>query len=352
MFMSTRNLLLVAAMTVLPLLSVSAQTDELIHIDAGGMRFILEGYGQVNYNVTDNGSETTNGYDLTRVFVIPTVKITPKLSVTSMLDVASKDHSKVIHEYWAQYKFCDEATIKVGQYKTYYTMENLISPTSMGNIFFHDCMNYMAGVVGDPTYGNFVGRDFGVTLMGQFLPAKDGHKQLGYAVGLMNGSGINQKENNTQKDLTVKLDFMPTKKLTLSASTYLGTGHAIANDPYGQFAMGDNYKRQRIAAGFEANTKPLYLRSEYLRGWDEGIPSQGAYAEAWLHVVPQHKIDVLLDYEYLDKNIHIFDATRNYMAGVQWWFHKKCRISSLFQLKNPATGENTKQWVTQLQLRF
>ena len=222
----------------------------------------------------------------------------------------------------------------------------------MGNIYFHDCVLYLAGVAGDPVQGNFVGRDFGLTLSGSFLKAKDGHKKFAYAAGLFNGTGINQKENNTQKDLILKLDYLPVKNLTISASTYLGTGHAIADDPYGKFLKDDNYSRRRMAVGLEARTAPLYLRSEYLRGWNAGTPSQGLYAEAWLHVLPKYNFDVVLDYEYFDKNIHLFDATRNYMAGVQWWFHKKCRISSLFQVKNPAVGDNTSKWVTQLQLRF
>lgn len=341
---------LLCALFVLTAQSVSAQ--EKIHVDAGDMRFTLEGYGQANYNVTDADGEKTDGFELSRFMLMTAADLTPKLKMYLMLDVASKTSDKVLHEYWGQYKVCDELSIKFGQYKTDFSMENPMSPTAVGNIYFHDGVAYMAGMAGDPVYGNYAGRDMGLTLSGSALPAADGHKYLSYSAGLFNGSGMNKSDNNTQKDLVLKLGFSPVNNFTLAASAYLGTGFAIANDPYGQFLSGQNYKRQRVSLGFEAKTAPLYLRSEYIRGWNEGTPSQTAYGEAWLHVLPKQRVDVILDYEYFDRNIHLFDATRNYMAGLQWWFHKQCRISSLFQYKDPATGGHTSRWVTQLQLRF
>ena len=118
--MSTRHSLLVAAMLLVPQLSVNAQTDENIHIDAGNMRFTLEGYGQANYNVADDGNEQTNAFELSRVIFMLNASITPKLNMFTMIDVASKTSEKVLHEYWGNYKFCDELSVKLGQYKTHY----------------------------------------------------------------------------------------------------------------------------------------------------------------------------------------------------------------------------------------
>lgn len=330
-----------------------AHAQENIEVKAGDMKFTLQGYGLADYSVKDNdGEEATNALELTKVFLMLNASVTPKLDMHIMVDVASKSSDKVLHEYWGKYKPCDALNIKFGQYKTHFTLENLMSPTTVGNIFFHDGVRYLAGMQGDPLYGSYAGRDLGLTLSGDFLKNKEGRNVMSYAVGLFNGTGQNNSENNTQKDFIAKLDYKPLKNTTISASAYLGTGHALANDKYGYIKQGENYKRQRISAGFETETKPLYLRSEYLRGWDGTTISQCMYSEAWLHVWTKQRLDVILDYEYFDKNIDLFDATRNYMCGLQWWFHKRCRVSSLFQFKDASDGKLSRQFVTQLQLRF
>lgn len=339
---------------VLTPLFVQAQSaqDELIHVDVKDMRLTVEGYGQANYNVTNTGGEETNKLELSRFMLMLRAQVTPELMLFVMPDLASKTSEKFLHEYWGIYNFNPNLYVKVGQYKTPFSIENEKSPTDMGNIYFHDGVGYMAGIFGDPTYGNLAGRDLGVTIGGSAFPAKDGHKQLGYSVSVFNGSGMNKTENNTQKDYVLRLNYYPIKNFMISTSAYLGTGHALVDDPYGKFSAGSNFSRNRFSVGFEAKLAPLYLRSEYLRGWNAGTPSQCAYAEAWFHVFKKQNIDLILDYEYFDKNIHLNDDANNYMAGVQWWFHKKCRISSLFQFKDPKHGDITRRWVTQLQLRF
>lgn len=336
-------------LTVVPLLGYG---QENLHLEAGGMRLDFTGYGQATYTADNATGENTNAFEIKRVILMADAHITPKLQMYLMVDAASQDSKKILHEYWGAYKFSDAFNVKFGQHKMPFTMENPISPTAMGNIFFHDGVCYLVGIGGDPVYGNYVGRDFGLLLSGKLFKASDGHNYLNYFAGVYNGTGINQKENNNQKDIILRADFLPVKDLTLSVSTYLGTGHAIADDPYGCFKQDDDYSRNRFAAGFEARLKPFYLRSEYIRGWNERTPSQTVYAEMWIHLIKKYNIDLLLDYEYFDKNIFINDATRNYMTGLQWWFYKKCRISALYQYKDPVTGNNTNRFVTQLQLRF
>lgn len=327
-----------------------------ITVQSGDLKFCLQGYGQANYNIKDTNDETTNKFEIARVILMPDLQLTPKLNFFAMIDIAAKSSDRYMHEYWGQYNFCDAFKVKFGQSKIPFSIENPLAPILVGNVFFHEGLIYLAGIGGDPTYGNFVGRDLGLSVSGDVFKSENGYHHVSYSIGVFNGSGMNQVENNNQKDLVMKLDFKPCKNITLSTSTYLGTGHAIADDPYGQFAKDDDYKRQRWAIGVEADLKQFYLRSEYLRGWNEGTPSQSAYAEAWLKLIKLKKqkqsIDLVLDYEYFDRNILQNNITRNYMAGVQWWFYKLCRLSSLFQFKDPLDGNTTRCWVTQMQLAF
>ena len=325
--------------------------QEDIHLNIGDARLDFFGYGQATYTATDADGDKSNGFDVTRVILMTNVHMFKKLDFFLMLDAATKTSDKLMHEYWGNYQFCKEFGVKFGQGKIPFSIENPMSPTAVGNFYFHDGIAFLAGM-NDAASGSVAGRDFGLSFTGKALKAKDGHDYLGYAVGLFNGSGMNHAENNNQKDFVACLDFYPIKDLKISTSTYLGVSKAQIDDTYGQFVTGQNYKRQRWAMGFEAKTAPLYLRSEYLRGWDEGTPSQDVYAEAWLHLFKKNRIDLVLDYEYFDKNIHLNAATRNYLGGLQWWFHKQCRLSALFQHKDPTNGGCTNRFVTQLQLRF
>lgn len=327
-----------------------------VTVQSGDLKFDLQGYGQANYNVKNTDDETTNKFELTRVILMPNLQLTPKLNLFAMIDIASKSSDKYMHEYWGQYRFCDAFKVKFGQGKIPFSIENPLAPIAVGNIFFHEGLAYLAGIGGDASYGNFVGRDFGLSVGGDLFKSDKGYHHLSYSVGVFNGSGMNQAENNNQKDFAAKIDYKPCRNLTFSTSTYLGTGYAIADDQYGQFCKDDDYKRQRWAIGVEVNTNQFYLRSEYLRGWNEGTPSQSAYAEAWLKLIKLKKqkqsIDLVLDYEYFDRNILQKNLTRNYLVGVQWWLYKMCRLSSLFQYKDSPDGNNSRCWVTQLQLVF
>ena len=78
------------------------------------------------------------------------------------------------------------------------------------------------------------------------------------------------------------------------------------------------------------------------------------------------KCDLILNWDNLDKNTHTSLAEQEaiynnsgfvtrlntYTAGMQWWFHNRCRLSGQFIYTMPRTGEITREFITQLQLVF
>lgn len=317
-----------------------------VNINIGLSKLTLFGYAQTGYTYTDIGGQKTNALDITRIILMANAELTPKISFFIMYDAVKSQ----LHEYYAQYAFSPALKLRIGQYKQPFTLESVMSPTILNNIGYDASVLYMAGIATDPCAGNHVGRDAGIMLTGEVVKYKDWNL-FNYSLGVFNGPGMNQKENNNQKDVIGMFNVTPLKGVMLSTSFLLGTGHAETDNEFGAFKAGDNYKRQRWACGTEIKTKPAYLRSEFMIGNDGGIHSTGYYADAELHVAK--KFDIVADYDYLKKDNDLDTSVQhNYMIGAQYWIYKSCRILSQFVYKNPKVGENSKMWVTQFQIRF
>ena len=331
-----------------------------LNIHIGPSKLTLFGYAQTQFDMTKTGPETNNSFTMMRVILMANAELTRKLSFFLMIDAASTQASKHLHEYYAQYAFMPELKVRVGQFKTPYTLENIISPTLLGTVNLNEGTRYMAGIAGDPLYGNYVGRDLGAMVTGDAIKARDGHYFLNYSLGVFNGAGMNLRDNNKHKDVAAMINILPTKNITLSGSFIIGKGNAQANDMFGTIAEGTDYTRNRWSVGAEVNYKPMKLRTEFMQGRNGDINNRAFYAELWCRVF--RNFDVVLDYDYLNKNTSMskeardafpaWTRTNNYMVGLQYWVYKACRISTQYIFSDRNTGPDTKAWITQFQIAF
>ena len=331
-----------------------------LNIHIGPSKLTLFGYAQTQFDMTKTGPETKNSFTMMRVILMANAELTRKLSFFLMIDAASTQASKHLHEYYAQYAFMPEFKVRVGQFKTPYTLENIISPTLLGTVNLNEGTRYMAGIAGDPLYGNYVGRDLGAMVTGDAIKARDGHYYLNYSLGVFNGAGMNLRDNNKHKDVAAMINILPTKNITLSGSFIIGKGNAQANDMFGTIAEGTDFTRNRWSVGAEVNYKPMKLRTEFMQGRNGDINNRAFYAELWCRVF--RNFDVVLDYDYLNKNTPMskeardafpaWTRTNNYMVGLQYWVYKACRISTQYIFSDRNTGPDTKAWITQFQIAF
>ena len=331
-----------------------------LNIHIGPSKLTLFGYAQTQFDMTKTGPETKNSFTMMRVILMANAELTRKLSFFLMIDAASTQASKHLHEYYAQYAFMPEFKVRVGQFKTPYTLENIISPTLLGTVNLNEGTRYMAGIAGDPLYGNYVGRDLGAMVTGDAIKARDGHYYLNYSLGVFNGAGMNLRDNNKHKDVAAMINILPTKNITLSGSFIIGKGNAQANDMFGTIAEGTDFTRNRWSVGAEVNYKPMKLRTEFMQGRNGDINNRAFYAELWCRVF--RNFDVVLDYDYLNKNTSMskeardafpaWTRTNNYMVGLQYWVYKACRISTQYIFSDRNTGPDTKAWITQFQIAF
>ena len=292
-------------------------------------RIQLHGYAQGGFNYTHQNATDVNTFELKRTLFWANAKITDRVSFLFM-----HDFSSVVQEYYMDYRVSNNKalTVRMGQFKNGLSYENPLSPTAMEAIdVYSEGVTYLTGCGSDPLLGVQYGRDLGLSIYGETNDQK-----LRYEVEVMNGQGINRKDQNAEKDFIGRLEYRPVKGLNLVATGQLGRGHAVAASLYNpDIAVGENYKRNRWTAGFDFKSPALNLHGEYLEGKDKNTTSRGAYLTG--NVPIAKGVDLVGSYDYFNFNTDLDFDQHKVIAGVQWWFFKKNRFQLQYVYKNAST---------------
>lgn len=327
---STR--IIAAAMLMATFSSTAAmgqQVNETDWMKDLASRIQFNGYAQAGWSYQDPNSQKTNSYNLKRTLLWAKARITDRWSFLFM-----HDFSSVVQEFYTDYRLTrnNALTVRFGQFKHSYTMENPMSPTQLELIdVYSQAVLYLAGEGPDPLNGVNYGRDQGLMIYGDLFKNK-----IHYELALMSGQGINRKDANNQKDFIAKLELRPFDGLRLVGSGYFGTGNAVDSAKWNTISKGENYRRNRYSVGAEYKTRPYSpaqykearpasIRAEWLGGKDGEVGSRGGYVTCCIPV--KDALDIVASGETFDRNTKVdgWDQT-NMTLGVQYWFYKKCRI--------------------------
>ena len=316
-------------------------------------RFTFHGYAMAGWEYHDQSSPN-NQFNVNKFILFADFRITDRWHAFAMGDF----YKMSLHELWMSYRFADALTVKVGQFKTPFSIENPIAPPALELITLTSlATSYMICGSSPLMMPAGAGRDMGISIYGNLL-----NHHLSYDLALMNGAGRNNRDNNSQKDFVGRLTVNPIPELALSGSVILGTGNVAVHpaedgDGYvcdaapnvaGIKANG-NFRRNRYAAGAELKTAPVNVRGEYMWGKDADSSTDGGYVTAQVKNVAVKHLDVVASFDHLNAHDGI---TNRYSAGLQYWFYKQCRIQAGYSYtKHPGlTGENS--ILTQLQVAF
>ncbi len=293
-------------------------------------RITLNGYAQAGWSYQNPNGKSQNSYNLKRTLLWAKARITDRWSFLFM-----HDFSSVVQEFYTDYRLTkgSEMTVRFGQFKHSYSMENPLSPTQLELInVYSQAVLYLAGEGPDPLNGVNYGRDLGLEVYGDLA-----NGVVHYELALMSGQGINRKDLNNDKDFIAKLELRPVEGLRVVASGYLGTGHAIGTAAWNpDVKVGDDYTRNRYSVGAEYKTqpyagskykeaRPASIRAEWLGGKDGEVGSRGGYVTTTLPLVDA--LDLVASAETYDRNTKVdgWDQT-NVTLGLQYWYYKKCRL--------------------------
>ena len=312
----------------------------------------LSGFAQAMYqaNLNNDGELIDNGFSLRRVRLSVEGTLVKGLTYKIQGDFTRKP---MLVDAYLKYKPCNEFAIQIGQFKTPFSIESPINPV---NLEIFDYGEAIQGLVGykDVCGVGSLGRDLGIMATGSLFPIKgdEGIKYhvVEYSLGVFNGNGANEKDNNNRKDVVGRLDIHPgLKALTLSGSLYLG-----------KYTNGTNVncKRNRWAAGAQYNDGNLVIRGEYLRGTtgyfeeiiDEGIEqyqlSNGYYVVAGynfkLGKEGKQTLMPVLRYEHFqpgDRTNDVLGMNNYYSAGLNYWPIKNVNIKVDYSLVEKVIGD-------------
>ena len=239
-------------------------------------------------------------------------------------------------EYYIDFRITNNSALNVrfGQFKSCLSLENPFSPSALETIDnYSEGVSYLAGVSNDPLYGGQGGREQGIALFGE-----TNDKKFRYEFQLLNGSGTNVADRNNQKDYLARFDVRPAKGLNLCVTGQLGKGNALVGGTIFNPTLkaGDNYRRNRWTAGADYKSRHFNAHGEYLWGQDGDVKSQGAYLTGSVPILPG-TLDLVASYDYFDFNTTQQMDMHKVVAGVQYWFFKKCRLQAQYVYKSAST---------------
>lgn len=338
--------------------------------------------GMYQANLSDEGELKDNTLRMRRVRLSVDGNLSKTVSYKIQGDFT---RSPMLVDAFIKYKPCREFAIQVGQFKTPFTIESPINPVNLEIFDYGEAVQQLGGYK-DVCGVGALGRDLGVMATGSLFPVEgeEGYKYsiVDYSIGVFNGNGANQLDNNNRKDLVGRLEVHPgLKALTLSGSYYYGMyrnttveDEIAANGVARGKTVFPNGVRNRWAAGIQYNDDKLVLRGEYISGQtdckiggldeqgdalilDQILNSKGYYAVAGYNFAigkdKSQRLMPVLRYEHFDQvNSALLENTNWYTVGINYWPIKSLNFKLDYSLIQKEIGSNSHRVVGILSYKF
>ncbi len=195
-------------------------------------------------------------------------------------------------------------------------------------------------------------RDYGLMLLGG-----NKYTKFRYAVALMNGRGLNVKDNNTKKDVVGRVTYRLFDFLSVGGSFRYG------------YPNNDDDTRTTFGGEFALNVKKLSIQGEYI--YDEGDYNRAAGGGCGSEPVElgekrdgayimltydlPNNFQPVFKYEYFDPNIDVKKIGYQEMMtiGVNYFFNDHIRLQVNYQahIETDINIDNDKL-LAQVQVRF
>lgn len=338
--------------------------------------------GMYQANLSDKGELIDNTLRMRRVRLSVDGNLSKTVSYKIQGDFS---RSPMLVDAFIKYKPCREFAIQVGQFKTPFTLESPINPVNLEIFDYGEAVQQLVGYK-DVCGVGALGRDLGIMATGSLFPVEgeEGYKYsiVDYSIGVFNGNGANQLDNNNRKDIVGRLEVHPgLKALTLSGSYYYGMyrnttveDEIAANGVARGKTVFPNGVRNRWAAGIQYNDDKLVLRGEYISGQtdckiggldeqgdalilDQILNSKGYYAVAGYNFAigkdKSQRLMPVLRYEHFDQvNSALLENTNWYTVGINYWPIKSLNFKLDYSLIQKESGSNSHRVVGILSYKF
>ncbi len=259
-----------------------------------------------------------------------------KIDYRFLFDVVRIPKNPLI-EAWVRYQPFKEFGVQMGQFIPPLTFESSQSSSKYEFIDFSYAVRALARVGGEDLMGySSSGRDIGMQLFGGFVH-RNGYSIINYNVAVINGNGINTKDDNKSKDIIGRLTIKPIKELSLALYYQRGEANLSKLENYAEYNWKGNaeyVKTHRWGGGVAYRSDKVFFRSEYIAGLTGSLASEGAYIQGG-------------HYFSLPKN-----AGRMWVGGMVDYFCRNCFDYMQRDTKNAAIDMRYTLSVGYLPIKF
>lgn len=310
------RLILLATLMIISSLTFAQEKVDRTPKISGFVQALYQADFDKDFKLEDNTGR------MRRVRMSVSGKLTNKLSYKIQGDFVREI---MLVDAYAKYDFCKAFSLQAGQFKIPFTMETAMNPLDLEIFDYGDIVQKLVGY--DDVCGiKGIGRDIGAMATGKLFakgPEDNQYYLLEYAVGVFNGNGVNNTDNNNRKDVAGRLVFHPwIKEVSLTGSCYIGNFKKDSDNTYGD--------RNRWSGGAEYKNEKLVVRGEFIGG-ETGVrdtisnfKSNGFYAVAGYNFeIGKEKTQILMPvirYERFTKDVDIEKSGKNLITvGVNYW---------------------------------
>lgn len=248
------------------------------------------GYIIGKYSISDRKGQPTNGgFDLRFVRLYADGRIYNDFYYKFQLEVngaPGEDKGPRVVDAFIEWQKFDFLRVKLGQFKRPFGFENPYSPLKVGYGCYSQATMKLASIGDRNGEHKSSGRDLGVQLQGDLLPAADGHKWIHYQLGFFNGQGINHADKDHHKDLIGGLWISPIKDLAIGG---FGWNGKYTNEKYNATPEANqlkSVKRVRWGVGMKYESD-WTVRGEYMSSVGGKVTNAAApdRSDAWYATV-------------------------------------------------------------------
>lgn len=241
--------------------------------------------------------------------------------------------SPVLRDALAELIVNEHLNFRLGQFLVPFSSENTTSAGDLLTINRSQTVDLLA-----PGRDNSAaGRDQGVVLFGRF-------SFFEYNIGILNGSGINHKDDNERKDISGRFLFRAASGLKLGFSIYQG------KKPSPGIPADVVRNKQGLEVSFTHGR--LLLNTEYIRARDDRLNKHGWYLLMAYHAIPD-KFQLLTRFESINLDTSMPGQKASvYTAGANWFITPKSKLQVNYEYHARKSERDIHAFLFQLQMGF
>lgn len=279
------------------------------------------GNGQLMYRYSDV-DQIHNDFKAKNLFLSVNGKLNDAFRYGFLVEFVNPS----VQEFWGEWTASKMFNLKVGQFKSPFTMESQLVPATLETASYSRTISNLVGYAGEDDVlkkqnnKNNFGRDAGMMVSGELISLAN-HNLIQYSAGVFQGTGVTTGETNNGKDFAGMLLLQPVKGFRIGGGAYLGQA---TYTKVGETVVSDHVRdRWYLSADYKSDR--FYARSEWVHGNDGGIDKEGVYGLGMFYLIPK-KLNVLAKVDYYNKNKDVNSEVIDYTAGVNYYFYPMCRV--------------------------